>query len=192
RAIGPVTIRKDGSADRPYGKYQVMGSNIGDWTEDALGQRLTPTQFLMNDKAQDLVFRHRFGQYVDQYGEERAARAWFGGPGGVNRPNRRDVLGTSVGVYGQDSMSRLGRRAEGDPGTMLASATTGTMTDAPPITPRIPGLPEQPEETPTDIRPPPTPVRTQIAQAPPGLIPGSVAGVPGLPSPPPPAAAPAR
>lgn len=95
KAIGPAT--RDG--DRALGKYQVMGKNVGPWSEEALGRRLSPQEFLISPEAQDAVFQHRFGSYVDKYGPEGAARAWFAGEGGMNDPNRRDVLGTTVADY---------------------------------------------------------------------------------------------
>lgn len=55
-AIGPRTK----SGDRAYGKYQVMGSNLPQWTQAALGKVLTPDQFLADPNAQEAVFSHRF------------------------------------------------------------------------------------------------------------------------------------
>ena len=101
--LGPVTK----SGDRAYGKYQVMGSNIPEWTKAALGKELTPAEFRADPRAQDAVFQHRFGQYVDKYGPEGAARAWFAGEGGMNDPNRKDQFGTSVASYGQRFMAGL-------------------------------------------------------------------------------------
>lgn len=75
-AVGPVTR----GGDRAYGRYQVMDFNIGPWTEQALGRRLTPQQFLADPQAQDAVFDHVFGKYVEQYGNPRdAASVWFSG-----------------------------------------------------------------------------------------------------------------
>jgi hypothetical protein len=93
--LGPTT----GSGDRAYGKYQVMGNNIPDWTKAALGVSMTPEQFLQNPKAQDAVFQHRFGSYVQKYGPTGAAKAWFAGEGGMNNPDASDQLGTTVSSY---------------------------------------------------------------------------------------------
>src|SRR5688500_13472661 len=76
------------SGDRALGKYQVLAANVPEWTKAALGQSMTPRQFLSNPEAQDAVFQHQFGQYVQKYGPEGAARAWFAGEGGMNDPNR--------------------------------------------------------------------------------------------------------
>jgi len=96
RAVGPIT--KDG--DRAYGVHQVMGKNIGPWTKEVLGREMTPQEFLASPEAQDKVFQAKFGQYTQKYGPNGAARAWFAGEGGMNDPNRRDQLGTSVADYG--------------------------------------------------------------------------------------------
>ncbi len=93
--LGPVV----GNGDRAYGRYQVMGNNVGPWTEKFYGQRLTPQQFLDNPQAQDAVFNGQFGDYVQKYGPEGAARAWFAGEGGMNNPNAKDMLGTTVAHY---------------------------------------------------------------------------------------------
>jgi hypothetical protein len=172
-AVGPAT-----RGDRPYGKYQVMGANIGPWSQAALGQRLTPREFLADPVAQDRVFDHRFGGYADKYGERGAAQAWFAGEGGMRRPGARDVLGTSVADYGNRYEAALnggggggGAPAGGGgrPIQLAARGDTGaTMSDAPPISVSVD---TENEETPTDIQP--APVRTQLAQAPRGVIAGS-------------------
>lgn len=91
-----------GNGDRAYGKYQIMGNNITPWGREALGRDVTREEFMDPEKGpqiQDAIFNHRFGQYVAKYGPEGAARAWFAGPGGMNDPNRKDALGTTVAQY---------------------------------------------------------------------------------------------
>lgn len=103
-AMGPVTK----TGDRAHGKYQVMGANIGPWSQEALGRQLSPQEFLADPKAQDAVFNHRFGQYNQKYGPEGAARAWFAGEKGMNNPNAKDQLGTTVAQYGSKFAQALG------------------------------------------------------------------------------------
>src|ERR1700743_1748746 len=100
--LGPLT-----KGDRAYGKYQVMGANIPQWTQEALGQPLTAEQFLASPQAQDATFQYKFGQYVNKYGPEGAAKAWFAGEKGMNNPNAKDSLGTSVADYGAKFMKGL-------------------------------------------------------------------------------------
>lgn len=102
-ALGPVTK----TGDRAYGKYQVMGANVGPWTKEVLGQEMTPQQFAASPQAQDAVFNAKFGQYAQKYGPEGAARAWFAGEGGMNNLGAKDQLGTTVGAYGQKFAQNL-------------------------------------------------------------------------------------
>jgi hypothetical protein len=99
-AIGPVTK----SGDRAFGRYQVMGNNIGPWSEAALGRRVTTDEFLNNPQIQDQIARHRMQQYYDKYQDPReVASLWFSGRPMKNNFSR-DVLGTSVPRYIENVM----------------------------------------------------------------------------------------
>jgi hypothetical protein len=125
-ALGPVTA----SGDRAYGKYQVMGANIPSWTKDATGQELTPRQFLANPSAQDTVFAHRFGQYVQQTGNPQdAASMWFTGKPLAQGAGAKDQLGTSGQAYVDKFNAALGpilaQRAQLAPADANAVAQPG-------------------------------------------------------------------
>ena len=109
-AVGPAANEK---GNRAYGKYQVMDFNVGPWTQEVLGRPMTPQEFLANPQAQDAVFKAKFGQYQQKYGPEGASRAWFAGEGGMNNPGAKDVLGTTVGGYGQKFAQAYGEGATG-------------------------------------------------------------------------------
>lgn len=94
-AMGPVT----GSGDRAYGKYQVMGKNIPQWTQAAIGRAMTPQEYLNNPQAQDAVFERYFGDNMRKYGFNDAASIWFSGRRAAQAGNARDVLGTTVPKY---------------------------------------------------------------------------------------------
>lgn len=99
-AQGPLVKYKDGTEDRAYGKYQVMGRNIPVWTKQVLGVALTPEQFLQSKEAQEKVFEHKFGENVKRYGNVAdAASVWFAGKPIAQAGNRSDVLGTTVPNY---------------------------------------------------------------------------------------------
>lgn len=141
QAVGPVTTYKNGTQDRPYGKHQVMGSNVGPWTQQYYGQALTPQEFLANPQAQEAVFNGEFGRLASQYGPEGAAQAWLGGPGSVGKVGRTDVNGTTVGAYGQQFARNYGA---GGGGVQLAQAAPmGTANDATGTIPAVSGAPQQ-------------------------------------------------
>jgi len=105
--LGAVTR----TGDRALGKYQVMGANVPEWTAAATGKAMTPEQFLASPEAQEAVFKNRFGGYVDKYGEEGAAKAWYAGEKGMKNPNATDIHGRlTVSGYGKDYLKRLGPR----------------------------------------------------------------------------------
>lgn len=135
-ALGP----KLASGDRAYGRYQVMGSNIPQWTKAALGKAMTPEEFLKDQAAQDAVFDHRFGLYVQKYGPEKAARAWFGGEGSINKPGRQDVLGTSVATYGKKFMQGLG--APSAAGATPPASAGGALVAAAPVSQPVKAIAE--------------------------------------------------
>jgi hypothetical protein len=110
RAIGPVTK----TGDRALGKYQVMGANVGPWSREILGREVTPQEFISNNEIQDAIFKGKFGQYAEKYGPEGAAKAWFAGEKGMNNPNARDVLGTTVASYGAKFNRALGQKPSTD------------------------------------------------------------------------------
>jgi hypothetical protein len=85
-----------------------MGNNVGPWSEEVLGRRVTPQEFIQSPEIQDKIFNGKFGQYAEKYGPEGAAKAWFAGEKGMNNPNARDVLGTSVSAYAEKFNKALG------------------------------------------------------------------------------------
>lgn len=115
RAVGPATS----TGDRAVGKYQVMSSNIPSWTKEVLGRELSPVEFYNNPEAQDAVFNAKFGSYVDKYGPEGAAKAWFAGEKGMNDPGRRDVLGTTVAEYGRKFAANMPKNAASNGGNFF-------------------------------------------------------------------------
>lgn len=108
-AVGPTHP----TLGRALGKYQIMEANITRWSKDAIGRAVTSEEFLASSEIQDAIFDHVFGGYVKRFGLEGAAQAWFAGPGGVGKVNRKDSLGTDVGSYGQRFVKALGAKGVG-------------------------------------------------------------------------------
>lgn len=135
-AMGPKTK----TGDRAYGKYQIMGANIPQWTQAALGQAMTPQQFLASKEAQDATFNHRFGGYVDKYGPADAASMWFSGRPLAKAGNASDALGMTTPRYVKRFMAALGpnggqelrpvKVASADPSAMAYAATGGAPSPA--------------------------------------------------------------
>jgi hypothetical protein len=79
-AVGPVVKKGMYKGQRAYGRYQVMEGNIGDWTEAAIGRRLTTEEFVASPEAQDAVASHQLQMSKDKYGTwEDAVSVWFSG-----------------------------------------------------------------------------------------------------------------
>jgi hypothetical protein len=79
-ALGKVMETGAYKGDRAYGKYQVMGKNIPEWTKSALGYSMTPQQFLANPDAQEKVFEYQSELNYAKYGNwDDVASVWFSG-----------------------------------------------------------------------------------------------------------------
>jgi hypothetical protein len=141
-AVGPTNPK----LGRALGRYQIMEANIGPWSQEALGRAVTPDEFLANPQLQDAIFDAKFGNYVQQFGPEGAAQAWFAGPGGVGKVDRQDVLGTNVGEYGSRFLNALGPSGGAPASAAIdAAAPMGAPIEvgaAPPVS----GVAEQPIE----------------------------------------------
>jgi hypothetical protein len=131
---GPWTTYRDGTQDRPYGKHQVMGKNVGPWTQQALGYSMTPEQFLGDKDAQEAVFKHIYGGYLDKYGNpDDATSAWFSGRPLAQAANSRDVLGTTGSSYVTKVNAALGR--DGGGASPMTTAFAGERNSMDPQTP---------------------------------------------------------
>jgi hypothetical protein len=122
-SVGRVTK----TGDRAYGKYQVMGANVPEWTEATLGKSMTPEEFLKNPEAQEAVFKNKFGEYTQKYGPQGAAKAWFAGERGMNNPNATDANGMTVDRYGKGFARAFGQESAGSSPavTAISSALRG-------------------------------------------------------------------
>ncbi len=80
QALGPVMTKGQYKGQRAIGRYQVMEGNIPSWTKAALGESMTPEEFLASPKAQDRVVEHRLLKTKAKYGSwDDAASVWFTG-----------------------------------------------------------------------------------------------------------------
>ena len=91
-AVGEWVTYENGQQDRAYGGFQVMGANIGPWTQKYVGRRLTPEEFLADPAAQEAVVNGEFNRMLTrelrrgatmQVAVRRAAAEWYGGTNGL-------------------------------------------------------------------------------------------------------------
>jgi hypothetical protein len=76
QALGPRTRR----GDFAVGRYQVMASQVPEWTKATLGKAMSWQQFRNDPYAQQAVFDHHFGSTATKYGNPYdAASIWFSG-----------------------------------------------------------------------------------------------------------------
>lgn len=160
-AVGPTNP----NLGRALGRYQIMEANIGPWSQEALGRAVTPDEFLANPQLQDAIFDKKFGSYVEQFGPEGAAQAWFAGPGGVGKLDRKDALGTSVAAYSQKFNNAIGGAPAAIEAAAPSSGYVDPMVSAPNAAPQTAEAPPLP--APVDVAPAPAvaAVPQQVAQA---------------------------
>ncbi|MGK5530856.1 hypothetical protein [Streptomyces sp. URMC 129] len=122
---------------RALGKYQVLETNIGPWTQQYYGRRLTPGEFLTNPEAQEAVARGKLKEYWDLYGARGAASAWYSGNPDLHMSTAAQQGGPSIKSY-VDSVLDI---AAGMPGGG-SSSSSGSF-DVATVTPM--SIPEQAE-----------------------------------------------
>ena len=99
------------AGDRAYGLYQVMGKNVPDWTEKALGRRMTPEEYLYDVDAQHAVFNKIAGDNLRKYGNiPDAASVWASGRPLSGNTTRDLVSGVPTSGYVNDFMRRMGEK----------------------------------------------------------------------------------
>jgi hypothetical protein len=92
------------------GKYQIMPSNIGPWSREALGRSVSVSEFLRSPAIQERVARYKLQQYYNKYGAAGAAVAWYAGPGAVSRSmgsTRSQGAYPSIQAYWNDIIRRM-------------------------------------------------------------------------------------
>jgi hypothetical protein len=113
--IGPATKK----GNHAYGISQVMDFNVGPWSQQYFGQRLTPEQFLNNKEAQIAVTKGKLGELYNKYGNPAdVASAWFSGQPLARAGNASDGF-KNVPQYVNDVLNAAQKQ---DPNVMMALA----------------------------------------------------------------------
>lgn len=63
-AVGPSIHN---GTDQALGKYQIMQSNLAEWSKEALGRVVSKEEFLNNPRIQDQIAANKIGEYMNQY-----------------------------------------------------------------------------------------------------------------------------
>jgi hypothetical protein len=61
------------------GAFQILASNLAEWSQEALGHTVTQDQFMGSPATQDAIADYKLGQLYDRYGPDKAAAVWYSG-----------------------------------------------------------------------------------------------------------------
>lgn len=98
------------------GTYQILPSNVPQWSQEALGHSVSTQQFLNSADIQNKVARYKLQEYYNRYGAAGAAVAWYAGPGTAKKYVASGGVGfgrpqgnyPSISKYVQDILRRMG------------------------------------------------------------------------------------
>ena len=82
------------------GKYQIMPANIGPWSQQYLGRKVSVAEFRSNPAIQEELARAVLYDYYNKWGARGAASAWYSGsPSGQSNYHRFQPNEPSIGEY---------------------------------------------------------------------------------------------
>jgi hypothetical protein len=91
------------------GAYQILSSNIPQWSKEALGHSITQAQFMSSPQLQDAIARYKLQQLVNSRGVAGAIATWYGGDWGYHHmydktpqhgyPSMYDYIQSVLGKY---------------------------------------------------------------------------------------------
>lgn len=100
QALGPVVTSGQYKGERALGKYQVMPGNLAEWSKEAIGRSVTPTEFMNNPQLQEAIVSDRLTKIFKRYGNwSDVASVWFTGQPLAKGANKKDVFGTTGRDY---------------------------------------------------------------------------------------------
>lgn len=119
--LGPRERYSAVNAYGAVGKYQVLKSNVPEWSRAALGHSITWQEFRDSPELQEKIVRHRLKKYFDSYGPRGAASAWYSGNPSLDQSTRAQSGGPSIKQYVDDVMNRANKIAGSGGGEEQAS-----------------------------------------------------------------------
>lgn len=133
--LGAIAGQESGGLKNPYavvnaygavGKYQVLKSNIPQWSRAALGYSITWQQFRDSASLQEKIVRHRMSGYFNKYGARGAASAWYSGDPKLSESTRAQPGGPSIKAYVDSVIARASKISASSGGG--TGGVTGTTT----------------------------------------------------------------
>lgn len=132
------------------GKYQIMPGNIGPWSQQYLGRRISVGQFRSSPQLQEQLARSVLSEYFRKWGARGAAAAWYSGsPTGEDNYNRFRSNEPSIGEYVDQVLGRVGSSPRSSPPTPMRMPEGQSQPQAPPT---LSPAPESPLDAPTGVR----------------------------------------
>lgn len=131
KAEGKKVTTGEYKGDRAYGKYQIMGKNIPQWTEQYLGKKMSVKEFIDDPHAQDMMMAKRATELYGKYGSwgDVASVHFTGQPLAIANPNVKDDNGTAAHNYVEDVINGINWLLGG--GTAHAETTPDASGAAP-------------------------------------------------------------
>jgi hypothetical protein len=161
QAKGPVHAKYG----TPLGKYQVMSSNLPQWSKEVFGRVVSAQEFLNSPALQEQMFDAKMiNGYLSDYAQDlqKAAEAWHAGPKNVGKVTSSKYKSTA------DYVSEVKANFESAYPTQIAAAEFKDYKPgvSAPVTAATPAPAEKPAPTPT-----PAPARPAAAPAAPAAPP---------------------
>lgn len=94
------------------GLFQIMPANIPEWSKEVLGYSITAAEFLANPAIQRTIAAAKLLGYVNAYGYQGAAAAWYAGPGAAKDYESTKPVNGGAGTianYVNSVMSRMSK-----------------------------------------------------------------------------------
>lgn len=100
-------VNKDSGA---LGKYQVMPSNVAEWSRQVLGYSISTSQFLHSSSLQEKIVSGILHGYFNKWGARGAAAAWYAGPKnhGLDMSTKSQWGGPSIKEYVDGVIKKAG------------------------------------------------------------------------------------
>lgn len=132
-----ISQQESGGRKDPYsvvnawgavGKYQVLKSNVPEWSRRVLGYSITWQKFRDSPKLQEQIVRGILKGYYDAWGARGAAAAWYAGPGshGLDQSTRPQPGGPSIKGYVDRVIQRTASYKGGSGGGGVSVAPSGS------------------------------------------------------------------